>query len=205
MTRICYTLQISRLSRICDPLQITKLARLQIRDCFSIKNDNFVSMKAVSLKELKDELTNFTPSELRELCLRLARFKKENKELLTYLLFESSDETLYIESIKKEIDEQIVLMNRSSYYLIKKSFRKILRTIRKYSRYSKKKETEVELLLYLCTILRNFSPSIQRNSGLQNFYVRQIDSIRKKILFLHEDLQFDFGMVLNALENNQGK
>jgi hypothetical protein len=162
-------------------------------------------MKAVSLKELKDELTNFTPSELRELCLRLARFKKENKELLTYLLFESSDETLYIESIKKEIDEQIVLMNRSSYYLIKKSFRKILRTIRKYSRYSKKKETEVELLLYLCTILRNFSPSIQRNSGLQNFYVRQIDSIRKKILFLHEDLQFDFGMLLNALENNKGK
>jgi hypothetical protein len=162
-------------------------------------------MKAVSLKELKDELTNFTPSELRELCLRLARFKKENKELLTYLLFESSDETLYIESIKKEIDEQIVLMNRSSYYLIKKSFRKILRTIRKYSRYSKKKETEIELLLYLCTILRNFSPSIQRNSGLQIFYVRQIDSIRKKILFLHEDLQFDFGIVLNALENNQGK
>jgi hypothetical protein len=162
-------------------------------------------MKAVSLKELKDELTNFTPSELRELCLRLARFKKENKELLTYLLFESSDETLYIESIKKEIDEQIVLMNRSSYYLIKKSFRKILRTIRKYSRYSKKKETEVELLLYLCTILRNFSPAIQGNSGLQNFYDRQIDSIRKKILFLHEDLQFDFGAELNALENNTGK
>ncbi len=161
-------------------------------------------MKAVSLKELKDELTNFTPSELRDLCLRMARFKKENKELLTYLLFESSDETLYIESIKKEIDEQVVLMNRSGYYLIKKSFRKILRTIKKYSRYSKKKETEVELMLYLCTILRNFSPSIQKNTGLLNFYIRQLDSVRKKVLFLHEDLQFDFGAELNALENNPG-
>jgi hypothetical protein len=156
-------------------------------------------MKAVTLKELKDELTNLTPAELRELCLRLARFKKENKELLTYLLFESSDEDLYIESIKKEIDEQVVLMNRSGYYLIKKSFRKILRTIRKYSRYSKKKETEVELLLYLATILRNFSPSINRNPGLQNFYIRVIDSIRKKILLLHEDLQFDFGEELQKL------
>ena len=169
------------------------------------RNDNFVSMKAVSIKELKDELTNFTPSELREMCLRLARFKKENKELLTYLLFESSDEAHYIESIKNEIDEQIVLMNRSSYYLVKKSFRKILRTIRKYSRYSKKKETEVELMLYFCNILRDFSPSIHRNTGLQNLYIRQIDSIKKKILFLHEDLQFDFGAELNALINNQGK
>jgi hypothetical protein len=162
-------------------------------------------MKAVSLKELKEELIHFTPSELRELCLRLARFKKENKELLTYLLFESSDEALYIKGIKKEIDEQIVLMNRSSYYLVKKSFRKILRTIRKYSRYSKKKETEVELLLYLCVILRNFSPSIHRNSGLQNFYIKQLNSVRKKILFLHEDLQFDFGAELQALENSPGK
>ena len=158
-------------------------------------------MKAVSLKELKDELANLAPSELREMCLRLVRFKKENKELLTYLLFESSDEALYIESIKKEIDEQIVLMNRSSYYLVKKSFRKILRTIRKYSRYSKKKETEVELMLYFCNILRDFSPSIHRNTGLQNLYIRQIDSIKKKILFLHEDLQFDFGVELNALMN----
>jgi hypothetical protein len=58
-------------------------------------------MKAVTVKELKEELTNYTPKELRELCLRLARFKKENKELLTYLLFESSDEALYIESVKK--------------------------------------------------------------------------------------------------------
>ncbi len=164
-----------------------------------LKNYNFVYMKAVSIKELKDELTNLSPSELRELCLHLARFKKENKELLTYLLFESSDETLYIESIKKEIDEQIVLMNRSTYYLIKKSFRKILRTIRKYSRYSKKKETEVELLLYFCNILKNFSPSIHRNSGLQKFYLRQLDSIKKKILFLHEDLQFDFGEELQNL------
>ena len=169
------------------------------------RNDNFVSMKAVSIKELKDELTNFAPSELREMCLRLARFKKENKELLTYLLFESSDEAHYIESIKNEIDEQIVLMNRSSYYLVKKSFRKILRTIRKYSRYSKKKETEVELMLYFCNILRDFSPSIHRNTSLQNLYIRQIDSIKKKILFLHEDLQFDFGAELNALINNQGK
>ena len=59
-------------------------------------------MKAVTIKELKEELINCTPKELRELCLRLARFKKENKELLTYLLFES-DEALFIESVKRKL------------------------------------------------------------------------------------------------------
>jgi len=156
-------------------------------------------MKAVSIKELKEELTNYTPKDLRDLCLRLARFKKENKELLTYLMFESSDEVLYIEGIKREVDEQFELINRKSQYLIKKSFRKILRTLRKYARYSSKKETEVELLVYFCSKLRKFTPSIKKNTGLENFYDKQIEAIRKKITLLHEDLQFDYGTELNAL------
>jgi hypothetical protein len=159
-------------------------------------------MKAVTVKELKDELTNYTPKELRDLCLRLARFKKENKELLTYLLFESSDETLYIESIKSEVDEQFEQINRKSPYLIKKSFRKILRAIRKYSRYSLKKETEVEILVYFCKKLKKFTPSIARNTGLQNLYSKQIETIKKKITLLHEDLQFDFGTELDLLIRN---
>jgi hypothetical protein len=76
-------------------------------------------MKAVTVKELKEELSFRSPNELRELCLRLSRFKKENKELLTYLLFELSDEVSYIESVKKEIDEQFDQINRASYYYIK--------------------------------------------------------------------------------------
>jgi len=158
-------------------------------------------MKAVTVKELREELTNCTPKELRELCLRLARFKKENKELLTYLLFESSDEVLFIEGVKKEVDEQFEQINKKSHYFIKKSFRKILRTIRKYGRYSPKKETEVELLLYFCTRLKKFTPSIQKNTGLQNFYNKQLGTIRTKMTFLHEDLQFDYETELNELIN----
>jgi hypothetical protein len=156
-------------------------------------------MKAVTVKELKEELINYSPKELRDLCLRLARFKKENKELLTYLLFESSDEAQYIESIKSDIDEQFEQINKKSPYLIKKSFRKILRTLRKYSRYSLKKETEVELLVYFCKKLINFTPSIGRNTGLQKLYNNQIETIKKKITLLHEDLQFDYRTELNSL------
>ena len=80
----------------------------------------------------------------------MSRFKKENKELLTYILFESADEQSYIVSVKRGIDEEFEQINRSSTYFIKKSIRKILRNTRKYIRYSGKKETEVELLIYFC-------------------------------------------------------
>lgn len=158
-------------------------------------------MKAVTVKELKEELNNRTPKELRELCLRLSKFKKENKELLTYLLFESSSEVSYVESVKKEIDQQFDQINRKSYYLIKKSIRKILRNIKKYIRYSQKKETEIDLLIYFCAKLKKFSPSIQKNTGLLNLYNRQIDTIRNKLSSLHEDLQYDYGLELNALND----
>ena len=158
-------------------------------------------MKAVTVKELQQELNNCTPKELRELCLRLSKFKKENKELLTYLLFESSDEVSYVESVKREIDLQFEQINRKSYYFIKKCVRRILLIIRKYIRYSKKKETEIDLLIYFCVKLKKISPSIQTNTGLRNLYIRQIETIRKKISSLHEDLQYDYGIELNALNN----
>ena len=158
-------------------------------------------MKAVTVKEINQELTYRTPKELRDLCLRMARFKKENKELLTYLLFESSDEESYIKSVKNNINEQFEQVNRKNWYLIKKSVRKILTTTRKYIRYSQKKQTEVELLLYFCTKMKRMSPSIKKNTALMNLYNRQIDTIIKKVTALHEDLQYDYGIELNELNN----
>lgn len=157
-------------------------------------------MKSVTAKELSQELTYRTPKELRDLCLRLARFKKENKELLTYLLFESADELSYINSVKKELDEEFDQINRTSYYFIRKSVRKILKNTRKYIRYSQKKQTEVDLLLHFCTRLKSLSPPIQRNTALMNLYNRQIDTIIKKVSLLHEDLQYDYGIELNELK-----
>jgi hypothetical protein len=161
-------------------------------------------MKAVTVKEIKEELNLRSPKELRELCLRLSRFKKENKELLTYILFESSDEGSYKESVKLELDKQFDQINKESYSYIRKSVRKILRITRKYIRYSLKKQTEVDLLIYFCIKLKDFSPSIQKNRGLLNLYNRQIDAIKKKISCLHEDLQFDYVTELDELtESNE--
>ena len=158
-------------------------------------------MKAVSVVTIKKELQHRTDDELMQLCLRLSKFKKENKELLTYLLFESHDEAGYIETVKQTIDEQFETINTDSYFYIKKSVRKILRLIKKFARYSLKKETEVELLLYFCYKLKHFKPSIKHNVTLTNIYERQILLIKKNVATLHEDLQYDYNLELEELYN----
>ena len=149
-------------------------------------------MKSSTLKEIKQELQHRSHSELLELCLRLIRFKKENKELLTYLLFESSDENNYINSVKEYMDEEFENINTKSYFFIRKSMRKILTNTKKFIRYSKQKETEVELLLYYCSKMKSFKPSISRSARLVSIYNRQLVLVKKTISALHEDLQFDY-------------
>lgn len=158
-------------------------------------------MKTATLAEIKKELKHLSDSELIEICLRLIRFKKENKELLSYLLFESFDEASYVESVKKYMDNEFELINRASFFYIRKSVRKILRNVKKYIRYSPKKETEVELLLYFCKKLQTFKPSISRSTQLTNMYKRQLDLAKKNIEKLHEDLQYDYKVIIEQIES----
>ena len=77
--------------------------------------------------------------------------------------------------------------------------RKILRMLKKHTRYSSKKETEIELLLYYCYKLKTFKPSIHNNVTLSNIYLKQVQNIEKKIIKLHEDLQYDFSVQLKDI------
>ncbi len=156
-------------------------------------------MKAVTVKVLKDELSHQNQKELVALCLRLSKFKKENKELLTYLLFESSDEEHYIKSVQNQLDDLFENINTNSYFYIRKSVRKILTITKKYIKYSQKKETEVILLLYFCTQLKSFKPFIRNSPRLQNTFERQVLLIKKTLSTLHEDLQYDYQLELDKL------
>lgn len=153
-------------------------------------------MKAATISEIKRELKAKTPDELIELCLRLAKFKKENKELITYLLYESSDDNAYINAVKTELDLQFEEINTTNYYRMKKTLRKILRNTKKYIRYTQNKTIEVELLIYFCSKMKAIRPSIHKNGTLQNLYERQVSAINKIILLLPEDLQYDYNVML---------
>ena len=157
-------------------------------------------MKAATVSEIKKELHTRSEKELIELVLRLSKFKKENKELLTYLLYEVEDETSFIKSIKVEIDELFETINTSRTFYAKKTIRKILRNIKKYCRYSKKKQTEVELLMYFCVKMKTLPAYLKRVTVVKNIYDRQVVLIKKAIAKLHEDLQYDYEMEMEELE-----
>lgn len=156
-------------------------------------------MKAATVSELKKELNTLPSEQLVELCLRLSKYKKENKELLNYLLFEQQDETGYINAVKAEMDEQFAIINHSTIYFIKKSLRKILRTANKYIKYSGNKQTEVELLVYYCQLFKDLSLPIDNHIALHNIYYRQIQKIKKALGTLHEDIQYDYKGILEGL------
>ena len=88
-------------------------------------------MKAASVTLIKKELEHLSEKEKTELILRLARFKKDNKELLTYLLFESENEFDYIHTLKRKMEEDFKQINHSQIYFLKKSACKILRNLKK--------------------------------------------------------------------------
>lgn len=156
-------------------------------------------MKTANITQLKKELQERQPSELLDICLTLAKFKKENKELLTYLLFEAEDEHRYIQSVKEEVDAAFEDINTRNFYYIKKSVRKILKSIKTYIRYSKKKETEVELLLYFCKKMQDEIPYMDRSKVIMGIYDRQLEMAVKRINLLHEDLQYDYNLEVEEL------
>ena len=157
-------------------------------------------MKAASLSEIKKELKHLSSDELEEICLRLGRFKQENKELLTYLLFKSGNEDDYIQAVCQHVDNRFEDINRDSYHYIKKSIRKTLREVKKFSRYSPVKTTEVELLLYFCECLAAFKPSITKNRVLMNIFERETFRIKQLTKKLHEDLQHDYLLELDEIK-----
>jgi hypothetical protein len=157
-------------------------------------------MKAASLNEIKKELNTLEPERVLELCMRLAKYKKESKELLTYLLFESHHETAYIENVKNDVDELFDELPKGNLYFVKKSLRKILRMVNRQIRYSGVKQTEVELRIHYCVKVKKSVVHIDRSPTLVNLYQQQLKKIDAALASLPEDLQFDYQAELKELQ-----
>jgi DNA repair protein RadC len=157
-------------------------------------------MYTASLSNLKKELKSKSDEELLAICLRLGRYKKENKELIHYLLLEAHDDAAYVEQIKADIAEGFETINDSNLYYAKKGIRKVLRVANKHIKYSGNKTSEVEVLLYFVKQIRDMDIPIQNSKVLVNLYLNQIKKIEKALSTLHEDLQYDYNLELEALK-----
>lgn len=149
-----------------------------------------------SVSEIKKELEKRNKMELLDDCLRLVKFKKENKELLSFVLFESQDLPSFIEKVKSETNELFEGMNMSNVYFIKKTTRKILRNLTKYIRFTQSKEIEAELLIYFCNCFHQYKIPVNRSKQLLNIYNGQLKKVEAVIEKLHPDLQYDLRRTL---------
>lgn len=148
-------------------------------------------MKAEKLSDIKKELTSLNKEQLTSLCLRLAKYKRENKELLSYLLYDADDPIAYAESVKTVLIEEFYTLKRQDYFSAKQ-LRKILRLLAKHAKYTGSAEAELLLLLWFC---RNYLIYVDLRSHykpLQNIFIKQLEKVAKLFNKLHEDLQFDY-------------
>jgi len=157
-------------------------------------------MKTASIQEVKKELIELNKTQLLELCLRLAKYKKDNKELLGFLLFNAHDIDEYIKNVNEEILEMFKEVNSSHVFFAKKTLRKILRFANKHIKYASNKQAEVEILIYYCKQFKKQGSYVFKSTALANLYAAQLKKITKAIDGLHEDLQFEYARTLEMLK-----
>ncbi|HEY5405971.1 MAG TPA: hypothetical protein VIJ92_02750 [Ginsengibacter sp.] len=148
-------------------------------------------MKASSLNDIKKELEHKNNEELLSYCMKLAKFKKENKEFLTFLLFEESDLATYIDNIKNETTRHFEDINFSNVYFVKKSLRKILKYVNKQIKFVSSKQAEAEILIHFCNAIIDYSLPLSKSKQLLNLYEAQLGKVSSVLSTLHPDLQYD--------------
>ena len=158
-------------------------------------------MTTASIQEIKKELRSHDTDSLQELCMRLAKYKKENKELLNYLLFEAHNEQAYVENVKEEINELFKTVPSSNVYFIKKSLRRILRFVNKQIKYSGIKQTELEVRIFFCTKVKEAKIPLTVGTVLFNMYRQQLKKIESALSKLPEDTQADYERELKLISN----
>jgi hypothetical protein len=157
-------------------------------------------MEPASLNDIKKALQAMPADKVREYCLRLAKYKKENKELLGYILFLEDDIIQFSKDVRHEIDQAFTLLNSNTTYLSAKGLRKILKSVNKYIKFAGNKEVETELLIYFCKKMKKSPVRLTSSVVLNNLYSRQLERIYRAVENLHEDKQADYRSDISSLE-----
>jgi hypothetical protein len=150
-------------------------------------------MNVASLNEIKRELQSLDQEVLVDVCLRLAKFKKDNKEMLNYLLFEAQNEHNYVQRVKEEIEEQFQeLPVGSNVYFIKKNLRKILRFATRQVKFSGVRESELDVRIFFCVKMKEAGVPMPAGTVLFNIFQQQLKKVQSLLQKLPEDMKADY-------------
>ncbi len=155
-------------------------------------------MIAEKLNELKKDLANCTDKQLVDHLLSLARLKKENKEMLSYLLGYGGRPLEYGEVYKSLIDDCFTDISENPYFA-KKTLQKIKRIISKYYRFTSSRQGEAELYAhFLEGFCKHIHPDTRHKQvlGIGIFALKKLNAIAAQV---HEDISGDVLKELDRL------
>lgn len=163
-------------------------------------------MNAASAQSIKAALQQCDKKELIAFCLRLSRFKKENKELLSFLLFDEKDPAEFLLQAKAEIDELFLQVNTAHVFYAKKTIRKIVRMLNKYGRItSDDKSLSLEMIIRFLTNFQGLNMKWQKEKLLVNIYTAQFKKAQQLMNAMHEDLRYEYERQLERLSPSHVK
>jgi hypothetical protein len=165
---------------------------------------NAIIMNSPKLNDLKKELQHLDVNQLKDVCLRLAKYKVENKELLNYLLFFENSKEDYIENIKKLIVNEFDDLHPSVYY-VKKQLSKLIRIINKHIKFIGEKDKEIDIVLSFCDEFIKHPVVKAGYKALSMILYRQLKRANKLIPKMNDDLAFDYQNMFDDLIVNLKK
>jgi hypothetical protein len=148
-------------------------------------------IESPKLAELKKELNFLQAPELKELCLRLAKHKTENKELLHFLLFYANKKEDYVEDVKALIVNEFDHLH-PSVYSATKQIRKLLRLVNKHIKFIATKHLEAEIVLAFCKEFIEHPIITINQKATIGILISQLKRLIRVIPKLEDDFQFDY-------------
>ncbi|WP_439482323.1 hypothetical protein [Cyclobacterium plantarum] len=157
-------------------------------------------MQIPSLSTIRKELQHKEPKELIELILHLSKLSRDNKAFLYFKLFDTETSTLFIDTLKEELEIAFFKANKNNYYLAKKSAQSIRKILNKNLKLTKDPTARIEIISFFCKKLQEFGYLEYRHPVIENLYALQVGKVEKLIEKLHEDLQYDYQKLLETLK-----
>ena len=158
-------------------------------------------MDKCSIASIRKELKNLEREELVLVCLRLARYKKDNKELVSFLVFQRNEEEFILE-VKTEIHFEFTGLKLLSAFQQKKILQKSIRKINKYSKFCLSKTFDLVMFMFICQSLRDSGISLYSHTFAGTIYKKILLKASKIHSTLHEEIQGDFNEDLLHLAIN---
>jgi hypothetical protein len=144
------------------------------------------------IHEIRVKTNELSVESMHRLLTRLMRFKRENKELVAFELFVRDEPEAWFADIRKECHATLDDMNTSHPYFMKKTLRKLIRTVKTYARYAGDPAIEAELLCILLEAFHQRRLHEHTADKIQKIVTDTQVRLQKIIAKLHDDLQYDF-------------